>query len=459
MKPIKRLFCRNHRGAALVISMIFVLVFSALAVSLAAMSGTNVQIASNQHKANLALANAESGLEVVRYWLSSTLIPSSTPSSDYLSTIVSVVQSDLAANNITNFTVNYDGSIPSVTLDSTTGQTFTGQLQIHPSNPCILQVSITGICGEITKTIRVYYNIQPYEHPIFNYGLATKGPLEFPGNPTITGISENWEADMYVESANNPLALSVVGNTNFDGNVSIGNPNANVDFQGDVQIAGDYGQEAVDNHVFIGVDSVDFPEPETDRFLQYATGDVINSSTDLTKGVTITNGFIPAGTNPVFEESVIIQGILYIEAPNRVTFGRNVNLRGIIVANGDVANPGTNQLKFLGNFDTDPYPEGSEFDAIRHEIGSSIIAPGFSASFGGNFSALDGVMSVSGIHFSGNANAVIKGTIINYSDSPAVVEGNATLNFDRADTTKIPAGFDTHMELNYDPSSYSEIMP
>jgi len=460
MKPTIKIVCQKRRGAALIISMIFVLIFSAIAVGVATMSGTNVQIASNQHKINRALANAESGMQVMRYWLSRVLIAASTPTSQYLSTIISTVQSDLSANNIANFVINNDGnygSIPSVMLDSTTGQTFEGRIQISPSNPHILQAFVTGTCGEITRTIRVNYNIKPYEHPIFNFGLATKGPLGFPGNPTIDSVNANWEADIYVESTNNPLALSVGGNTNFDGEVNIGNPAGSADFNGDVLIAGDHGQTAIDNHVHIGVAPTDFPVPDADYFRQYVNGDIIDSSTDLSKGMTITNGVIQAGTNPCFEGSVTIQGILFIEQPNLVTFGRNVNLKGIIIADGDVNNPGTNSLNFMGNFDTDPFPPDPQFDVMRQETGASIIAPGFGAFFGGNFSALDGVMAVSGVHFAGNSNAVVKGTILNYSDTPAVVEGNATLVFDRLHTTKIPAGFDTHRELDYVPSSYTTV--
>lgn len=33
---------------------------------------------------------------------------------------------------------------------------------------------------------------------------------------------------------------------------------------------------------------------------------------------------------------------------------------------------------------------------------------------------------------------------------------NATMNFDREGSTKIPAGFDLYRELDYDPSTYSE---
>ena len=132
-------------------------------------------------------------------------------------------------------------------------------------------------------------------------------------------------------------------------------------------------------------------------------------------------------------------------------------LQGIIVAEGDIeADPITDRIDVLGNFASGPYPAGIEFDAIRGEDGSSIVAPGFSMSFQGNFSTLEGVVAVSGISFSGNVSAQIKGTIINYSDDPMFIGGNAVMNFDRVNSTKIPAGFDTHRVLTYNPSSYEE---
>jgi hypothetical protein len=437
--------------------MIFVVIFSALAVSMATMSGTNVQLASNQHKVNCALTSTESGQEVMRYWLTDVTMPSSTPQSNYLATIVDTLQYDLDANSISNTTLNDDGSIQPVTLDSASGQTFDGQISIDPNNLNVLHVYTTGGNGQITRTIRVYYDIEAYEYPIFDFGLATKGPLLFNGNPTVNGVNSNSEADIFIASQNDNLALLVTGNTNFDGDITIANADANADFQGDVLIGGDNDQAAIDNHVFIGADAPEFPLPDTEHFLQYATGDIIDGSTDISGGMTLTNATIEAGTNPTFEGNITIEGILLVESPNIITFTKNVALNGMIVGDGDADNPGTNNISFLGNFATNPVPSGAEFDAIRSETGSSILAPGFAASFQGNFSALGGIMAVSGAEFSGNANALIEGTIINYSDNPIVIEGNATLNFDRSDDIRVPAGFDLLRVLNYDPSSYEEL--
>jgi hypothetical protein len=457
MSPSYNIKQKNH-GAVLIIAMIFILVFAALAVSMASMSGVNTQIASNQHKMGFARASGESGLEVERFWLTRVMMPSSTPPSSYLSGIISYVQNDLADNSIANITLYHDGSTSAVPLDTFTGQTFSGQLSIDAGDLYTLNVYSTGGNGEITKTIKVSFDIEPYEHPIFNYGLATKGPLNYTGNPTMTAVNEAWEADLYIESSSSLTALSTGGNCNFAGEIEIGNPSATADFKGDVLIAGDHGQTAIDNHVHIGAEEVDFPTPDTDRFRPYAIGDVIDSSTDLgSYKNTLINCLVAAGTNPVFPKSVTIQGVLFIESPNIVTFSQNVALEGIIVGDGDLTSPGTDRIDIFGNFASSTYPESVEFDPIRAEEGSSIVAPGFAMSFQGNFSTLEGVVAVSGIAFTGNVNAQIKGTIINYSEDPMVIGGNAVMNFDRINSTKVPAGFDTHRVLNYDPSSYEEL--
>ena len=448
----------RRKGAALVIAMVFVVIFSALGIGMVTMSGANVQIADNHRNLNGALTAAQSGQDVVRYCLSRILISSATPTSQYLSEIITAIQTDLTNNGVSAISLGNGGSITSTTLDSVTGRNFDAQLVVDPHLPTVLQARVTGHSGQSSRTITTCYNIQPYRFPIFDFGLATKGPLDFPGNPTIVAANEAWEADMFVESADSPVAVHVGGNLNFDGDVNIGNAAANVDFVGDVQIAGDTGQTAIDNHVSIGADSPEFPVPNTAHFLQYATGQVVDSSTDLSKGITLVNAKIAAGTNPTFLGTATIQGVLYIESPNVVTFDRNVALQGVIVADGDASNPdpSINRIDVVGNFASQPYPSDPQFDAIRQEEGSSIIAPGFATSFSGNFSTLEGVIAVSGAHFSGNMSALIKGTIINYAGSSTVVEGNATMNFDRVNSVKIPAGFDLYQELDYVPSTYSE---
>lgn len=449
--------CRRHKGMALIIAMIFVVVFSALAIAMSSMSSSNVQMASNHHEANVAFANAESGLEAIKYWLSRISMPGATSASNYLATVLAYQQTNLVINNISNIILNNDGSISPVALDSSAGHTFSAQMQIHPGNPNVLQVSVTGNCGQIARTIQVSFNIEPTPFPVFDYGIATKGPVLFDGNPTIEGVNYDNEADIYIESQNSVIALQVNGNANFDGNINIGNEDGNACFDGDVSIGGDSGQAAIDNHVFTSSDPVEFPVPNTEHFRQYATGSTVDSGTNTDDSMILSNVVIASGTNPCFSGNIEIRGVLYIEAPNQVQFDGNVDVKGLIIADGDVEDPGSNSMIFKGNFESGTFPAGGEYDAIRSETGSSLIAPGFGVELAGNFASLGGVMAVSGFHLSGNANAVVNGSIVNYSDSQTVIDGNATLRFDRSDSTQTPAGFDANLTLEYDASSYSTL--
>jgi len=426
---------------------------------LAAMSGTNVQLSANQRRAASALAGAESGVEVIRYWLGHVMMDATTPPADYLATIIDQIQLDLQASGAANMILASDGFLQPVSLGSASGRSFSALLSMNAANPSILDVTVTGTCEAMERTVRVGFNIAPYEHPIFKYGLAAKGPIQFPNNPTTTSITSNWEADLYTESSGSLIAVHVGGNANFDGDITIGNPGAMVDFAGDVQIAGDSGQAAIDNHVTIGAPPVEFPAADTSRFLPYATGPTVDPNTmDLTKGLTLTNATIPAGMNPVFDGTVIVEGVLIVEQPNIVTFNRNVELRGIMVGENGTYNGSGNQINIAGNFASLPLPSDSQFDALRQEEGSSIIVPDFDVSFTGNYSAIEGVVAAGTLHFSGNASAVVKGSLISFADSPTVVEGNVSLTFDRANSTNIPAGFDTKRVLAFNPTTYETVV-
>ncbi len=452
-----------HNGSALIACTIVLVVISVLAIGLCGVSGANLQMADNQRWGNQAFASAESGLEVMRYWLSRVRMPSSTAPADYFSSTVARVQSDLANNGIANFVVNADGSIPAVLIDPNTGQNFQGQWSADPDNPAILKVTVTGKRGLMSRTISVDYLIVPYHFRIFNYGMALKGPLVCPFNPRLYAATESWEADIYIESANSLVAVDVDKNATFAGNIDIGNPDASVSVGGTLDLGGTVGH----------LDPEDLPEFAVPKiredFYDYATGPVITATTDLSGSTTTwANARIAAGSGTeaqplTFGGNVVIQGILYIEAPNVVMFPQNTTLEGMIVAEGDVNDPGTNAINFgdpadaktPSNFSSGPYPPGPQFDAIRQEQGSCILAPGFAVSFWKNFSAINGVIAASGLHFDNNATATIKGTLINYSEDPTTIVRNINATFDRSAQVEIPAGFDLYRVLEYNPSSYA----
>lgn len=462
MKPAKKTIRRKHQGAALIVSMIFVLVFSALAVSMATMSGTNLQIAENHRKADCARACAESGLEIIRFWLNRISISGTIEPELIFPQIAGALQSDLTANGISNINTSYDGSvitIPSVILDATAGQSFSAVMRQLDAET--IQADITGVYGSITRTIRVDYKFGTRTNTVFDFGIATKGPLSLAGNIELEGINVSIESDVYIVSEDSLLALSIIGNSQIAGDVRIANPLATVDLQGgQASIGGETGEAALD-HVFVGVDPPEFPTPDPGQFELYATS-IVDSTTDTTVDATFENIKIAAGTNPDFTGSVTLNGIVFIETPNIVTFSGNTTITGFIIGNGSSDdNAGTNQINFLGNVDSYPVtelPSEPQFTEIKDQTGTFAMAPGFGLSFGGSFSTLNGAIAGNGISFFGNAGGTINGSIINYSDTDMELSGNSDLYFNRSGTVQMPAGFVPEIILQYVPASYSEIV-
>ncbi|MBN2457064.1 MAG: pilus assembly PilX N-terminal domain-containing protein [Sedimentisphaerales bacterium] len=462
MRFVKYSTWSRQKGSVLIISMIFILVFSALAVSMASLSGTNVQLANNHHKVNCALACAESGIEVMRYWLDKVSISGTTPSGQIFEEISAVFQSQLSAlPNITPYDYNSSViAVPAVTLNSQYNEAFSALITQIDSQT--FQLDVTGVHDSTRRTIRTRYTLDVTGHTVFDFGIATKGPLSLAGNIQLEGLNISVESNVYIESENSNLALSIIGNSQIAGDVKIVNPIANVDLQGgQAGIGGETGQSAIDNHVLFGVPPTQFPEPNPAYFSDLATN-IIDSTTDTSADAVFENVRIIAGTNPDFSGHVTLNGIVFIETPNILTFNGNTTVTGIIVGNGDYNdNSGTNKINFLGDVDSYPVtdlPDQPQFAQIREETGTFLLSPGFALSFGGSFSTLNGAIAGNGIDFFGNAGGTISGSVINYSDNEMTLSGNSDLLFNRSGVTDVPAGFVPEITLHYDPNSYSEII-
>jgi cytoskeletal protein CcmA (bactofilin family) len=439
-------------------ALIVLATLSVWAISICSISGTNLQLADNQRRADCVRAAAESGQEIVRTWLSCVAIAGDTPPESRFTSIASQFIS--AAHAVSGITPVLSGSVltvPTVTLDSSDARSFSASLtQIDDET---IRADVTGIYGSITKTIRANYMFGVRTDTVFDFGVATKGPLHLSGNIELEGVNVSVESDVFIESAAQNLALSIIGNSQIAGDVKITNPNGYVDLQGgQASIGGETGDAAL-NHVTIGHEPPEFPVPDPDHFAPYVTN-IIDSSTDMAADATYENVRILAGTNPIFTGNVTLNGILFIETPNMVTFAGNVSVTGIIIGDGDVTdNSGANQVNFLGGVDSAPVTElvGSQFDGLQQEKNTFLLAPGFHLGFGGNFSTLNGAICGNGLDFFGNAGGTINGSVINYSDKEMTLSGNNDLSFNRSGTTEIPAGFIQDIVLNYDPQSYSEV--
>ena len=456
----------TRRGSALVLSIMFIAIFSALAVSLATLSGANVQVAQNHQKAGTTRACADSGLEVVRYWMSQVAISGTTEDDERFTAIASSLEDALTDAGVTNLNTESTASTISfsdVSLDSTRDQSFSAVLTRIDNDH--IQLDVTGHHGPIARTIRTQYVFGQRASTVFDFGVASKGPVSLSGNVELEGVTIDVESNAYIESENSLLALSISGNSHIAGQVKIVNPLAYVDLTGGkAGIGGVTGEEAAQEpYTTFGAPPAEFPEMVPGQFASLVTLTEIDPNTDTTADATLENIIIPANMNPTFSGHATLKGLIWVETPNVVTFTGGADVTAIIVGNGDATdNSGTNQIDFRGNVDGEDIATLSEaetqFDGLRDSEGTFIIAPGFHVSFGGSFDALCGAIAANGIEFYGSAGGQIEGSIINYSDNEMTLSGNSDLYFNRSGLDEVPTGFVPEIILEYDGSCYSEVI-
>lgn len=463
MKRLRDIRHSSQKGFTLVLSILFVAIFSAMAMAMVTFSGGNVLIAENQRKANLARACAESGLEITRYWMNQVTVPGSTDPEDRFAVVTASLQQVLADANAMNFaTVCTESTIAAsdIALNSAQGESFS--VLFTDIDDDTIQLDVTGHYAGLNRTIRSNYVFETTDNAIFDYGVASVGPVALGGNIDIAGMTDDSEADTYVVSENDLTAVSIQGNSQITGVVEIVNPDAQVFIKGNKSgIGGATGDDAKgEPYTTKGVTAVPFPTMDPSRFEHYVTT-TLTSDMMTSGGATFENLRIPAGMEPHFTGHASLSGVIFIEAPNIVTFTGNVDITGIIVADGDPDDDsGDNQIIFKGNVDSYPVtdlPDEFQFEELRKETGTFLIAPGFCVAFGGSFGMLNGSIGANGIRFFGSAGGTINGSLINYADTPMDLQGNNDLYFNRPDADELPAGFVPDTTMRYDSDSYDEL--
>lgn len=454
---------KGRRGIALIVAMIFLAVFSTLSVSLMTMSSANAHMANNHRAANHALANAQSGLEIARYWLSSITLTGEVDPDTQLQQIFLACAENIQNAEIDHFRVNYSAENNVI---STTNISFSDQIRetcsvsISQNEDGTIRVQATGASEGVSRSIQANFGLATVGSGVFNFGVATKGPLSLTGQTELEGTTLAIEASVYIEGndAVDGDSFSITNNASVAGDVSISSSNATVSVGDGASVGGATG-EAIYDHIHFGAEGVVFPEPDPEYFRPFATGEVIDENSDWDNYSTLTNVVIAANTNPTFSSNVTINGVLFIETPNNVTFAGKATVNAVIVGNGSIYEESSaNSLTFAGQVVANDVStlEGEEFAGIKEETGTFVMAPGFSLDFSGQALSMSGVIAGSGISFSGQAGGTVNGSIINYSQTPMTLSGQTELMFNRSGPGSDPSGFTSNHVLEFNPTSYSE---
>lgn len=198
---------RQRKGATLVICMLFVLVFSAMAVSMATVAGTNTQVASNQHKANTALYAAQSGIECVKYLINTVDLAETTQnyvSAEEADEVWTDLQTHIQTEGLDGVTALSGGrfsdavgsgdelTTPAITFDGS-GASFILRLYRYDSDPRTIQIQSMGSHHTITRKIAMNMAVTK-SRDILHYAVASRGRMWLTGDTTIYGdLFSTWD--------------------------------------------------------------------------------------------------------------------------------------------------------------------------------------------------------------------------------------------------------------------------
>lgn len=442
-------------GFAAVLAIILLSVLVTLGVSFAMLTNGSMRQAMNLRDVQAAQNQAESGLEYLNYVLRNSPLPPGT-SSDELVEVTALKLSEKLPN--VTFGEGWI-AIPQVALGE---GTFAATMELDESGKLVL--CVTGTNGAVERTVGLTYTLTTggggggggggpgtpgSSSYFFGYGIATRSKISITGNARIQGTTPALaqQASILSTTYSDDEALVLTGNSNLAGDVFLSNPDAYATLTGNVSIGGHNMRDGeIEEAIHTGIGDVEFPEVDPTVFESFATN-IVNSSTSTSGNKTFTNIRIAANTNPNFSGNITINGVVFIEQPNNVRFTGNLNMTGVIVTEDAGENVyDSNTVRFTGNSTfrgVDSLPDTVPFHTLREKTGSFILAPGFGLEFTGNFGAINGTMAADQFKFTGNAGGVIKGMIINYSDSEFKLTGNSSITIDRTKDLDRAAGTDT----------------
>ncbi|NLF30901.1 MAG: hypothetical protein GX591_08450 [Planctomycetes bacterium] len=442
----------RRRGSTLLLTMIFLALFTTLALSFTAATDMNFRQANSYRSAAEAQLAAESGAEFVLAALQRMIIPVEQAEADLLGSVHHYLAADLNGTaTLGGEAVTYDGTVirlPTVTLGSQ-GRAFRAEIDADAMGQ--LRLTVYGTARHAQRAVRMLLDAENTTTPVFDFGIASKGRIIIGGDGSVLGANLRSEAAVLSATYSNPEAVYISGSCTVDGDIYTANPDSYVTIKGKPTVAGTSSPSQMEDHIHVGMGEPVFPEVDTAPFEALATNTLDTATTNIDGDLVLENVRIPAGTNPTFSGNVIIRGVLFIEQPNNVRFSGNADIIGTIATEdpGDWAFQ-QNAIAFSGNVDSygvEALPDEPQFQTLRTLPGSMLLAPGFAVTMTGSSSTINGAIAADKFTISGNAGGRVYGPIIVYGDTELEILGSARIEIDRSSDCGVPSGFKLPVKL------------
>jgi hypothetical protein len=445
-----------RQGMALLVTMVFLVIFSCMAVAITTASDGTLLSARNGMESRQASALAQMGVQMMQRSLGGLAVPATHDANDMHQAMAAQLMTFFTGSNMVNpngiaILGSFGVVLPTMTVTRLDGRTGTVYVMVKAAGGSMDNTSVTirstALFGRATRTATYNMTVQRGKTVFGDYGIASKSPIQMTGNASIVGANNNAEANVLSATYSTTNAIQLTGNIRIAGDAAVCNPLGRISKTGNVTINGSQ---------IVGAPEPEWPTVDVTPFTPYATNIRSAGGTNLA----LSNIRIPPNSNPTFAGNTTITGVVYIQSPNKVSFTGNVTLTGVIVCDAPaVPNLTANQIKFTGNVQTygvESLPAGAQYDGLRGLTGSFLLAPGFDAEFTGNSTIVNGVMVASQFGFTGNAGGRIKGGVVCLADSSFRMTGNAPIIIDKNGTTENPAGISSSYSLACVSGSYSE---
>ena len=468
--------------------MLYMVIFSALALGFYAATTTATQVANNEKTSIAAQLAAESGIQFLRYHLSALDIQDGLRPDQAFEEIFMQLDSRLENSpNLDGSRVGWDGltiSIPErgyVNLDREKSQRFRITIS-RAGDKLVAMVVGRGGNVQLGRGVEIEFSKAENATDIFNFGVASKGRVLTSGSSTITGLTDPTKGSILSTSLDG-TPVEIFGKK-VSGDVSIVNAGT-VKFGSNVSIGGTTSHSLINQyHIHKNVPAPRFPDIDTTAYEQEVvrTFSTTDSDNVITDAVLLENIRIPSGTGTkdrplVFSGNTRVVGVLYIEGTNVIEFAGNTSIQGVIVTANTADQPiigvdsggqkvvANNVLRFTGSTTALPVNElsttayvGENWDRIRKLDGAFIIAPTYRVKMWGNFGTVGGSVICAQFQMGGSAEGTVEGSIIQMRDDVATsISGSADVVIASTGTTEYPPGvtFGHHFTPVY--GSYKEV--
>jgi Tfp pilus assembly protein PilX len=494
--------------------MLFLVLFVTLSLGFYAATSTSVQVASNARHQRDATYAAESALQFVSYHLGSTSLP---PAQDLLTTYVNLCAElrtrvgntmnvsngsggfwtpavRLAADGTRTFvipdtsTVNGKASYNWMRLGDDMGKAvIIVKYDLRPNpvdreGPKVPAIVITAL-GRSNGSTPVYRALQ---YDLKAVSQTSTGPFLVPGGAILSRSP-----------------VTVANGIEVTGNVTAvtGDGRPSLTMSGGAKLTGVFsyvdGQQtpSVSNGAKLGPvhvldEAPPFPTVDTTPFAQFvpavgATGTGVVTQ-NWVQNTTLTNVRIKANANTTFN-NVTLQGVVYVESPNKVSFGGSVEVNGVIVTDNNPAVPynptqrnnvitvdNSARLYGVGEVDMTKVPTNQLANVnslkqlfasaqgvpVAQVTGSLLLAPNYRLVFAGGTRTYEATMVGAEYDISNGYRGNFNGALINLGTTLLDLSGGAKLTFSGSDRN-YPGLVTTtsNLNLSLDRSTYSEVDP